>query len=803
MNRIVALLLLACTTTACEPSQRAGDTAVARRAAEGAAERRPDTARRDTTSLPPTSGDERLIVVTDSITVAPSGDVGVLRVPFTYLNRGSTPVANPGCNPPGPPMIEWWDGTAWTPAHLYGSAACRSRPYVIAPGARHAGAAEARIPRDSAGLARARADGTWRAPLDAWLRLSWNLVEPTGDPAERGDGRPVPDRERTSAAFRTPVAALAIIRSSSDARVQDSSLSSAMTRGLRDEGLVGAVWAAVHTPNVVRLGAAGLRRADSREALQTGDRIQVGSVAKTLIATGVLRLVTEGRLSLDAPLEALLPSLTVENPWAGTRPLRLRHLLDHTSGLDDARLWQLFNSEPRPDTPLEAGFDRRRLQLRVRHPPGERFSYSNTGYGILGLVIERVTGQRYEAYLDAHLLAPLGMTNSTFSFVTQEGPGADPRLAMGHFEEGKLAPAVPTYLRPAMQFTTTAGDMARLAAFLMSDGRVNGMTVVDPALLRSMGSAVGTEAARAGLPIGYALGLSIRDRHGVVGRCHAGNTVGYRAMLCLYPDQGKAFFIAMNADSEDANYVRLDSLVIATLQLSPTPRPAPRPAAVDVREWHGTYVPSPARFEMFAYLDVVLDFARLTTSDGETTFQPFQAPRLVLQAMGGSLLRAHGRTLPSHALLTTADGTRAISDGLRTFERISWWRIVPLWISLGVGVLAVTYVLLRGLARAVRRRLRVTDPLFPPFLAVVAILATVGLLTRQSLLYLGATTAVNVLLAVTTSLLPIAVVVGLWLHARRPARDRWARADAFALIGVLQWSAVLAAWGLLPLRLWS
>ena len=192
VSRLVALLLFVCTTTACELSQRADD----------AAKRRAGTPRLDAAPPPATGGDERLIVASDSITTQLSGDAWLLRVPFTYVNRGAAPVANPGCNPPMPPMIEWWNGRAWTPAHLYGSAACRSPAYVIAPGARHASAAEVRLPRDSAGLARARSDGTWRAPLDAWLRLSWNLVEPSGDPAGMREGPPIPERERTSAPFR-------------------------------------------------------------------------------------------------------------------------------------------------------------------------------------------------------------------------------------------------------------------------------------------------------------------------------------------------------------------------------------------------------------------------------------------------------------------------------------------------------------------------------------------------------------------------------------------------------------------------
>jgi hypothetical protein len=75
--------------------------------------------------------------------------------------------------------------------------------------------------------------------------------------------------------------------------------------------------------------------------------------------------------------------------------------------------------------------------------------------------------------------------------------------------------------------------MARLARFLMGDGRIDGQPFVDPALLAAMGRPAGTEAARAGLAVGYGLGMATRDRHAAAGKCHGGNTVGYRAMFCL------------------------------------------------------------------------------------------------------------------------------------------------------------------------------------------------------------------------------------------------------------------------------
>lgn len=585
-------------------------------------------------------------------------------------------------------------------------------------------------------------------------------------------------------------------------RAQASQLRDEMEHSLRNEGLVGAVWVTVTPQLGTSLGAAGRRDARYEQPLRVTDRVQVGSVAKTLIAAGVLRLVTEGRLSLDASLESLLPQISIDNPWP-SRPIRVRHLLDHTSGLDDARLWQLFNDEPRRDTPLDAGFAPGRLQMAVRYPAGARFSYSNSGFGLLGLVIENLTGQRYESYLDEHLLRPLEMASSTFEFVTQEGPATDTGFAMGHFEKGQPAPAAPSFLRPAMQFTTTAGDMGRFAKFLMSDGVVGGRVFIDSSLLRAMGTAVGTEAAKAGLRIGYGLGLATRERHQAVGRCHAGNTVGYRAMLCIYPDQQKAFFISMNADSEDANYGHLDSLVIASLELQKHDPQPQRPTEVDPRHWKGIYAPVPARFESFAYTDVVLGFTRAVPAGELLVLRPFQGRPDSLVPAGGRLLRSTRRSTPSHALLTTDRGVLAISDGLRTLERMSAWRIVPLWVSLAAGIAGLLYLIIMGVLRAARRSLRIGDPVFAPFGVVILLVVAGALVAKQSLLLLGALTPPNVLLAVASGLLPLASLVGLWLVQRESAHRAKRIADGLALVAVLQWTVVLAMWGLVPMRLWA
>ena len=569
------------------------------------------------------------------------------------------------------------------------------------------------------------------------------------------------------------------------------SLGEAIAALLVEERLDGAVWATLDGE-----GAVGVSHAGRRTPMRADSRVHVGSIAKTVLAAGVLRLISQGRLDLDAPVAPLLPALDFDNPWQAQDPVRVRHLLDHTAGLDDARLWQIFSGKADPDAPLAAAFPPGRGVLRVRTRPGARTSYSNMSYTLLGMVIEATVGQRYERYLDRALLAPLGMRDSTFTFVSQD---RDQRLAMGHFEDGVAHAAMPSYLRPAGQFTTTAADMARFARFLMGDGTLAGQSFIAPALLRRMGQGAGQEAARAGLQVGYGLGLRTVDRHGAVARCHGGNGIGFRAMLCLFPERRQAFFLAINTDSETADYQRFDALLTQAL-VPAVPSPVPRPVPVprfDSGPWLGFYLPAPNRFDTLRLVDSAFSFARLQGNGGDLVFRPFQGAEIELVHEGGGLFRTQGKLLASHALLTSSDGRRIVTNGTQSYAQVPSGVLVLLWSSLGAGVLGLVTIALRAGGRLARRRFAVSDPLALPLAGMLALLLPLPFFYAQSLVRLGDLTVASALLAVVTALLPVAMAVGLARSLRRKAGM-----DAAASLAVLQGCVVLATGGLLPLQLW-
>ena len=244
------------------------------------------------------------------------------------------------------------------------------------------------------------------------------------------------------------------------------SLKQKLKEAVASENLTGVVWSTI-SDEKISTGAIGLKNADTKEILESSNKVLIGSVTKTLIATGILRLLNQGKLEIDSPVYKILPNIIFENPWRKNNPVTIRDLLNHTSGIEDSRFWQIFSTKPTFNSPLEYIFSKNPSVLKVRTIPGTRFSYSNMGYSFLGLIIEKVTQEPYENYLDKNLLVPLGMNNSTFRFTTQKGKNADQNLAMGHFDTGTTQENIPMFLRPAGQFTTTAKDMGVLALSLI------------------------------------------------------------------------------------------------------------------------------------------------------------------------------------------------------------------------------------------------------------------------------------------------------------------------------------------------
>lgn len=310
-------------------------------------------------------------------------------------------------------------------------------------------------------------------------------------------------------------------------------------------------------------GAVGMADLTRGVPMQANHRFAVGSVTKSLTAAAFLTLVEEGRIALDTPLSTYLP----DYPSGGR--LTARQLLSHTSGIPDLLEMAPYMTRIRDEVTLQdlVGFFR---DEPLASEPGTRWAYSNSGYYVLELLIERVTGLSWEEFLTQRVLAPSGMVNTIFA----RDRGGVPDLAHGYRKVGAAweNPLEMSYshLRAAGGLITDLDDLVRFQAALFG-GRLLARGTVDRMLEPT--------ALRDGTTAAFGLGWFLGDLAGRRTAYHGGYIFGYVAHMLYLPSD--SLFVALLSNREDrlANpgMQRLAE-AIALAALGPPPEARPRQA---------------------------------------------------------------------------------------------------------------------------------------------------------------------------------------------------------------------------------
>ena len=159
---------------------------------------------------------------------------------------------------------------------------------------------------------------------------------------------------------------------------------------------------------------AGLGKANVEQEIEATENtmFRIGSTSKMFVSLAVLKLQEEGRLSLKDKVMDLAPEIEFKNAWSETSPILVEHLLEHTTGWDDMHLIDYALNDP--DLSLKEGLDYHPDSRISRWIPGTRMSYCNSGPPVAAYIIEKITGQRFEDYIQEHFFQPMGMENTTY-----------------------------------------------------------------------------------------------------------------------------------------------------------------------------------------------------------------------------------------------------------------------------------------------------------------------------------------------------------------------------------------------------
>lgn len=267
-----------------------------------------------------------------------------------------------------------------------------------------------------------------------------------------------------------------------------------------------------------------------------------GSVSKLFTWTAVMQLVEQGKLDLDADINKYLD---FKIPSPDGKPMTLRQVMTHTTGLEE-QIRGLITSRKDEITPLGEAL-KRWVPERI-HAPGATPAYSNYATALAGYIVQRVSGEPFDAYIARHIFQPLGMDHSSFSQPLQ--PALLARMSKGYTKasDGKPKDYEFISLAPAGSLASTGADMGRFMIAHLQDGAYGDARILGAATAEKMHA---TGQASVGPLNRMMLGFYETTVNGHRAIAHGGDTMYFHSDLELFLDDGIGIFVSMNSSGRD------------------------------------------------------------------------------------------------------------------------------------------------------------------------------------------------------------------------------------------------------------
>lgn len=533
---------------------------------------------------------------------------------------------------------------------------------------------------------------------------------------------------------------------------------------------------------------------------------RAASIAKGLTAIGVMALVERGQLSLDAPLKTIAPEIAFTNPWEQTDPIRLVHLLEHTTGWPDITTRVLSKSEPTWSTLQGITFSS--PEFISRWKPGMFPVYNNAGPAVAGHAIEKVTGLSFDDYMRTAILAPMGMPGADFALT----PALASNIAKSYGSDGAQTPYQHIVLKPAGSLVVSAHELAQLARFYIGRGSVDGRQILKPESVTRIERAESNLGAKYGFNNSYGLGNSPIADSGITFRGHNGSIDSFTSVLGYTMRNGSGYVLMANG-GEGVDFAGpaarlIQSWLTRGLPLNPPPTVALSEA--ELQKYAGFYRSiTPANDLLRPYAEI-LGLTRVTVGQGMLKIGGKE-----FLPTGQHSFRRSNRSEASVAFVEH-DGHVYSIAATSAHQKVTLWHMIPLWllgVILVLGLLMGIVMLIPWIIAHWRGRLAGKGGLCLRLLPLAAIGALVVTLVMPLLAYTSSGgTAVQQLAGIgpyslvilfCSMLYPLLALTGLVLAFRNRAIPRLIRAyvglSSLALVCI---AIVAAAIGWLPLRSW-
>jgi hypothetical protein len=436
-------------------------------------------------------------------------------------------------------------------------------------------------------------------------------------------------------------------------------------------------------------------------------------------------------------------------------------------------------------------------------------AYCNSGPAVAAYIVEKLTNQRFEDFVEQNLFLPIGMKTATYF-----QPPA-PATTFLYHEDGKTPYRYwNILLRPAGSINASAKDMAAYVQFYLNRGAVNGAAVVRSANIDRMENPVSTWSAKEGMKYGYGLSNYWQVEDGYVYHGHNGGVEGGLTEMAYLPEYNVGYFFSINAGSGDAFEKIAKAIrgyITAKLQKPAVPPGAPLPQ--NAADYAGWYVPDSSRVQLTEFIERLAGLSLFRFQEGKLLITDLGAWNRTFLDTAGAQFRSvpkkgHPEPVATLILLASKREGLFIQAGMgATMKRIPTWLAI-LKIALSVFVLLSVLSILGGLSakrrRPAERALRVWPLL--AVLSVVAFVFTFILCSDDLITRLGNLTMWSALIFLWTIAFAFAVLasaVAVWRAPAEGVRPAVRRFSTIVTVALLIALVYLAYWGIIALRTWA
>lgn len=525
-----------------------------------------------------------------------------------------------------------------------------------------------------------------------------------------------------------------------------------------------------------------------------GTLFRPGSVSKLFTWTAVMQLVEQGKLDLDADVNQYID---FKIPARDGKPMTLRQIMTHTTGLEE-QIRGLITSRAAEIVPLGEAL-KRWVPERI-HVPGATPAYSNYATALAGYIVQRISGEPFDVYIQRHIFQPLGMARSSFSQPLQPALLANMSKGYTKASDGKAKDYEFISLAPAGSLASTGSDMGRFMLAHLQGGAYADGRILEAATAEKMHS---TGQASVGPLNRMMLGFYETSINGHRAIAHGGDTMYFHSDLQLFLDDGIGIFVSMNSSGRDGATGIIRGNLVRGFADRYLPGPKQRPPAFDAaqarlhaQQMVGHYDSSRRPQSNLLSLVNLLGQVKVVANEDGTISVPL--------AMGANGVPKKWREIAPYLWQDVAGSDRLAADvvdgkvvrfsmepyaAIMVFERLSTWRALSLpLLAASLAVLLLT-VLAWPVSALVRRRYRVAYGLSGPDarahrlvrLAALAVLLSVAgtlgfvvaMLGDLEMTGAGSDLWINLLRLFATVALPAGAAIAVWnawhvFRSRRP-----------------------------------